>query len=128
MSSPAIRIKLRLPAVVAQDLILRHVRCASEWQQLPFDPSQRPIEIENLDGSFETTIRINCILPSLLDSLLELVSSHGWSERYDSKTAVSVGCAVCAFALESGVELSVGRDVRHSVRRYVPAAEDLLLN
>lgn len=126
--SSSVRIKLRLPVEVAQDVILRHLHCASEWQQMPFDPERQPVEIDNLDGSIETDVHICCILPTLLDSILELVGSEGWRDRYDHQTAVSVGSAVCAFALESGVQLSVAKPTLRPVRRYRPRAHMLRLN
>lgn len=127
-NSCALKIKLRLPLEVAQDLIVRHLRCATEWQQMPFDPTQKPIEIENLDGSFETDVRICCILPALLDSILDLVSSEGWTERYDPQTAISVGSTICAYALENGVYLGTPLHSDYSVRPYRPKKHLLSLN
>ena len=101
-----VRVTLRLPRDLARDVIVRHALSAREWQQLPFDALQSPVEIENLDGSRETTEAITHMLPKLLHSILGMVGDSGWSARYDKETAVSVAGAICAYALESGVRLT----------------------
>src|ERR1035438_3731166 len=100
-----VRITLRLPRDIAQDVIVRHATSAREWQQLPFDSLKPPVEIEGLDDSRETTDLISRMLPRLLDSILQLVGDQGWSARYDKQSAVSVAGAICAYAFESGVRL-----------------------
>jgi hypothetical protein len=103
-----VRITLRLPRDIAQDVIVRHATSAREWQQLPFDALKPPVEIEGLDDSRETTDLISRMLPRLLDSILQLVGDQGWSARYDKQSAVSVAGAICAYAFESGVRLPLG--------------------
>ena len=117
----AVRITLRLPRDVAQDIIVRHALKAREWRQLPFDPLQAPVEILDLDDPSETSTMNSRMLPWLLDSILRMVGDEGWSVRYDRQTAVEVAGAVCAYALEAGVRLT-SEPTLHALPRLVPMA------
>jgi hypothetical protein len=101
----SVRITLRLPRDIAQDVIVRHALNAREWQQLPFDPLQSPVEVESLNDRWDATELNAQVLPWLLDSILHMVGDEGWSVRYDKHTSVEVAAAICAQALESDIPI-----------------------
>jgi hypothetical protein len=112
----SVRITLRLPRDIAQDVIVRHALKAREWQQLPFDPLESPVEIESLSSRWDASELSAQVLPWLLDSILHMVGDEGWSIRYDKNTSVAVAAAICAYAIESDIPLNSQTKLRTQFR------------